>query len=350
MIVHCTSNEGGNINPLVTVPALFLQMPVPGVPEHRITNIFKPLASPAASEQQIAYLTIAICCVIFIVVAGLIIYGFVHFRAKPGAREFEEPPQIYGSNQIELAWTIVPLLIVFVLIGVSARVIRAIVNKPDPPSGTVHATIIGHQWWWEVNYPALGISTANEIHVPTSKGNENVTFLRLESADVIHSFWIPQLAGKTDVIPNRDNFSWIDPHKAGVYLGQCGEYCGTQHAHMYLRVIAQPPDEFKKWAEAEAKPAVNDPSVSAGRKEFLSLACVNCHTVRGTTAHGTFGPDLTHLMSRQTIGAGVLSNTPQHLRDWVDDPQIYKPGCMMPSMHLDDQELNQVVAYLETLK
>ncbi|MGH9652646.1 MAG: cytochrome c oxidase subunit II [Bryobacteraceae bacterium] len=335
----------------MTVPALLLQMAVPGSHANRIADTFNPVATPAHMEKGIAILTIAICAVIFVVVGGMIVYAFVHYRAKRDEQEFEEPPQVYGSNQIELAWTVIPILIVFVLIGVSARVIRGIqAHKPAPHSNPVYATVVGHQWWWEVHYPDLGITTANEIHMPVSQKGNHATFFTLESADVDHSFWIPQLSGKTDVIPNRNNFLWMDPSKAGVYIGQCAEYCGTQHAHMGLRAIVQPVPEFKKWAAWQAKPAVEDPSVAKDKAVFDSLACINCHTVRGTIAQGKFAPDLTHLMSRQTLGAGVLSNTPQHLRDWVNDPQKYKVGCKMPDMHLDDQQLTEVVAYLETLK
>ena len=326
-----------------------LQANVPGLPEHRIANIFRPLATPGASEKNIALLTLAITGVIFVVVAGLIVYTMIRFRRKPGEDEHQEPPQVYGSNQIEVAWTVIPILIVFVLIGVSARVIAGVQNASPPPS-TTKVTLVGHQWWWEVEYPQFKVHTANEIHVPVSRNGNDATYLTLESADVIHSFWVPQLAGKMDLIPNRQNFTWIDPSEPGIYFGNCAEYCGTQHANMLLRVIAQEPADFDKWAAAEAKPAVDDPGVSADRAVYQSLSCVNCHTIRGTPSIGQFGPDLTHLMSRDNIGAGVLTNTPEHLRGWVNDPQVIKPGCLMPSMKLTDKELDQVVAYLETLK
>ncbi|HEY7304929.1 MAG TPA: cytochrome c oxidase subunit II [Bryobacteraceae bacterium] len=327
----------------------FLQTNVPGLPEHRVANIFKPLASPGASEKEIALLTFAITGAIFVVVAGLIVYTMWRFRRKAGDDEHQEPPQVYGSNQIEIAWTVIPILIVFVLIGVSARVIASVENASPPPA-TAKVTLVGHQWWWEVDYPQFNVRTANEIHVPVSRNGNHATYLTLESVDVIHSFWAPQLAGKMDLIPNRQNFTWIDPSEPGVYFGNCAEYCGTQHANMLLRVIAQEPDDFKSWAVTEAKPAVDDPSVASGKAMYQSLSCVNCHTIRGTSSIGQFGPDLTHLMSRQTIGAGMLTNTPEHLRAWVNDPQVIKPGCLMPSMNLTDRELNQVVGYLETLR
>ncbi len=326
-----------------------LQTAVPGLPEHRIANIFKPLASPAQSEYNIALFTLAITGAIFVVVAGLIIYTLIRFRRRPGDNTHEEPPQVYGSNQIEVAWTVIPILIVVVLIGVSARIIAAVENASPPPS-TLKVTLVGHQWWWEVQYPDFNLVTANEIHVPASTDRKTATYMELQSMDVIHSFWVPQLSGKTDLIPNRTNYIWIDPRIPGIYLGNCAEYCGTQHANMLLRVIAHQPNDFKSWAAEQQKPAQQDPQLSEAKAMFESLACVNCHTVRGTASIGKFGPDLTHLMSRQTIGAGVLSNTPQNLRAWINDPQQAKPGCFMPGMKLTDRELDQVVSYLQSLK
>ena len=333
---------------LHTVAAL-LQAQVPGVPERRITDIFKPLAGPAEAEYQIALFTLAITAAIFVVVAGLIVFTIVRFRRRPGEDARQEPPQVYGSNQIEVAWTVIPILIVFVLIGVTARVVASVQNASPPPS-TLKITLIGHQWWWEVVYPDYGIVSANEIHVPVTAGGKTATYLQLQSIDVIHSFWVPQLSGKVDLIPNRSNYMWINPRETGVYVGNCAEYCGTQHANMLLRVIAQTPADFHKWAAEEQKPATDDPQTSDARAIFGSLSCVNCHTVKGTPAVGKFGPDLTHLMNRQTLAAGMLPNNAETLRAWVNDPQEIKPGCFMPGMKLTDQELKQVVSYLQSLK
>ncbi|HTU45686.1 MAG TPA: cytochrome c oxidase subunit II [Bryobacteraceae bacterium] len=331
------------------VLSAWLQAQVPGVAEHRIANIFKPLATPAESERTAAYLVLAIAAGIFLVVASLLVYTILRFRRRPGESELQEPPQVYGSNQIEAAWTVIPILIVFVLIGVSARVIAAIENASPPPQ-MLKIELIGHQWWWEVRYPDYGLVTANEIHVPVSSDGKRATYLELTSMDVIHSFWVPQLAGKTDLIPNRINYTWIDPREAGVYVGNCAEYCGTQHANMLLRVIAQKQADFEAWLAEQKKPANEDPQASQAKAAFGSLSCVNCHMIRGTQAVGKFGPDLTHLMSRQTLGAGVLANTAQNLRAWVNDPQESKPGCFMPSMKLTDPQLDQVVSYLQSLK
>lgn len=329
--------------------AALLQTQIPGVAEHRIQNMFKPLATPAESESNIAFFVLAITAAIFVVVAGLIVFTIVRFRQRSGDDSRLEPPQVYGSNQIEAAWTVIPILIVFVLIGVSARVIAGVQNASPPPS-TLKITVIGHQWWWEVVYPEYGIVTANEIHIPVAPDGKAATYLRLESMDVIHSFWVPQLSGKTDLIPNRINYMWIDPRQLGVYVGNCAEYCGTQHANMFLRVVAETPNDFHRWAAEQQKAAHEDPQVSEAKVAFGTLACVNCHSVRGTPAAGRFGPDLTHLMSRKTLAAGVLTNTAQNLRSWVNNPQQAKPGCFMPSMELTDEQLNQVVSYLQSLK
>jgi cytochrome c oxidase subunit 2 len=329
-----------------------LQARADGLPEHRITNIFEPLASPAQSEYDIAKLVFAITGVIFVGVAGLIAYTIWKFRQKSDVESQQEPPQVYGSNQIEVAWTVVPVLISFVLIGVSARVIAAVENA-SPPQAALKVTVIGHQWWWEVLYPDYGIVGANEIHMPASRDGKFATYLQLQSADVIHSFWVPQLAGKTDLIPNRTNFMWMDPREPGIYVGNCAEYCGTQHANMLLTVVAEDRDAFKQWTIGQQKRSVDDPKVNEGKLVFESLACVNCHNIAGlgqASAGAKFGPDLTHLMSRMTLGSGVIKNTPENLRAWVNDPQIAKPGCLMPSMKLTEGELDKVIDYLETLK
>jgi cytochrome c oxidase subunit 2 len=315
---------------------------------HSVGNIFKPLATPAESVYHLSLLVLGVCAAIFLVVAGLLTFTIVRFRRSKD--DGHEPAQVYGSNRIEIAWTVIPILIVFVLTMATARVVVAIQNK-HVPTDALQVTVIGHQWWWEIRYPNLTIVTANELHVPVSTAaSPALTFLKLESADVAHSFWVPQLSGKTDLIPNRTNSMWIDPRQEGTILGNCAEYCGTQHANMLLRVIVQSPEDFKKWVAAQKLDASSDSLIEAARARFLSLSCVNCHTVSGTSASGTFGPDLSHLMSRGTLGSGVISNEPENLRAWVKDPQAIKPGNLMPNMQLDSRELNEVVTYLSSLK
>jgi cytochrome c oxidase subunit 2 len=323
---------------VVLLPTASLGDPAP------IPSIFDPLSRPADEIYTLSLFVLGICAAIFVVVGGLLVTSIVRFRRRPGD-DGVEPPQVYGSNPIELAWTVVPLLIVFVLFLVTTRTIIAI-ERAAPPADALAVRVIGHQWWWEFRYPEQGVVTANELHVPAGRP----TFLTLESADVVHSFWVPQLNGKTDVIPNRVNRMWIEPRESGLYIGQCAEYCGTQHARMLLRVIAHPPDEFEAWAVAQKADAAHDPNVQAGRDLFQSVACINCHRVGGTVADGVFGPDLTHLMSRDTIAAGAATNTAENLHAWIANPDTLKPGALMPAMKLSDDQIKQVVAYLTTLK
>ncbi len=332
---------------LVTLARDALMAAAGGVAE--TPSIFAPVSTPAFAIRELAYFVLGITAVIFIVVAGLTVYAIVRYRRRPGD-DGREPPQVYGSAQIELAWTVVPFLIVVVLFLVTARYIFAIEGRRPTPDA-LEITIVGNQWWWEIRYPKLGVVTANEVHVPVSDpANPTPIFITLQSADVIHSFWIPQLAGKMDVIPNKTNRMWVEPRTPGTFVGQCAEYCGLQHAGMLLTVTVHPKEEFARWVAAQQALARDEPAARAGRDLFASLACINCHTVRGSPANGVFGPDLTHLMSRSTLGAGVARNTPENLRAWVNDPASLKPGALMPAMKLSGEELDRLLAYLLTLR
>jgi cytochrome c oxidase subunit 2 len=306
--------------------------------------IFDPSSTPAHGIVDYSFLVLGVCAVIFVLVTVLLAYTAIRYRRRADDDD-REPPQVYGSNQLELAWTVIPVIIVFVLSLVTVRTIYAL-QIDERPAGWMPVTVVGHQWWWAFEYSEFGFTTANELHVPVDRA----TFLNLQSADVVHAFWVPQLSGKTDVIPNRENHMWIEPQRTGLFVGQCAEYCGTQHANMLLRVYVQTPEEFARWAAAEARDAVEAPGVEEGRGLFLSTACINCHTVRGTVANGRFGPDLTHLMSRATLGSGVVGNDAANLKAWVANPDHFKSGVLMPAMGLDDRDLVAVVAYLMTLE
>jgi cytochrome c oxidase subunit 2 len=313
------------------------------------TNIFAPASTPAKSIADLSVFVLVITGIIFVVVFALLVYSVIKFRGR-ATDAGREPAQVYGSTQIELAWTIIPILIVVVLFLATARVIHAIQDAPEP-TGSVQVTAIGHQYWWEFRYPKLGIVTANELHIPVSDlSHPTPTFLELLSADTDHSFWVPELGGKTDLIPNHPNRMWMDPQRTGVFLGQCAQYCGTQHAKMLLRVSVDGPEEFASWVRAQQAPAIEDAGAIAGRRVFESNACMNCHAVAGTPADGRFGPDLTHLMSRATIAAGAAKNTHNNLRLWIQDPSAIKPGSLMPAMKLSDADLDAVVSYMETLR
>jgi len=310
------------------------------------TNIFAPVSTPAESIFGLSIFVFSTVAGIFVVVFALLVYAVVRFRSQNSSRT--EPAQIYGSTQVELAWTVIPVLIVVALFLAATRVILAVQNAPHPRNA-LEVTVIGHQYWWEYRYPGLNIVTANELHVPISDpAHPTPTFLTLLSADTDHSFWVPRLGGKTDLIPNHPNHMWIDPHETGLFLGQCAQYCGTQHAKMLLRVYVQSREEFDRWVHEQQQ--TPQAGASVGERVFRSTACVNCHTVSGTPAKGKFGPDLTHLITRDTIAAGAALNTPESLRLWIKNPDAIKPGSKMPAMGLSDHDLDAVTAYLETLR
>ncbi len=312
------------------------------------TSIFAPQATPARSIFGLSILVLAICGTIFLIVYGLLIYTLIRFRHRRGYTQ-REPAQIYGSTQIELSWTVIPILIVVVLFLATARVIF-VTQTAAKPSTALDVTVIGHQYWWEYRYPKLGIVTANELHIPISDpAHPTPTYLTMSSADTDHSFWVPRLAGKMDVIPNKVNTMWIDPGQAGLYLGQCAQYCGVQHAKMLIRVYADSPSAFAAWIKDQRQTAAQDPNAASGRAVFEANACVSCHTVSGTSAHGTFGPNLSHVAGRATIASGSVPNNPQNLRAFIDNPAHFKPGALMPAMHLNDRDLDAVTAYLMTL-
>src|SRR6267143_6893467 len=250
------------------------------------TSIFAPLSTPAQSIFELSILVLAIAAAIFVVVTALLVYSVVRYRRRCDDDDGREPAQVYGSLEIGLAWTIPPVIIVLVLFLASARVVFA-VQDARPTKDSLELTVVGHKFWWEYRYPGLKIVTANELHVPVGTR----TFLNLLSADTDHSFWVPRLAGKTDLIPNHPNGTWIEPRETGVYLGQCAQYCGTQHAKMLLRVYVDSREDFDRWAREQAAAARDDGRVAEGRRVFEQTACINCHTVSGTAANGRFGPD-----------------------------------------------------------
>ena len=300
------------------------------------TTIFSPASTPAAALHGVSMLVLETTAVIFVCVLALIVYVVVRFRRRANEDE-AEPPQVYGSNQVEIAWTVIPILIVFVLFLASARVIWAVENAEMTP-GSIEVVAVAHQFWWEYRYPALGVVTANELHIPISDPHLSMpTFITLLSADTDHSFWIPRLGGKTDLIPNRINRTWFDPYETGLFLGQCAQYCGTQHAKMLLRVYVESPSAFDEWVRHQRQPARELPDAAEGRRVFERTSCVNCHAVAGTDARGRFGPDLTHLMSRDTLAAGIVPNTPGKPSGVDSEPRSLQAGLADAGNAVDGQ-------------
>ena len=314
-----------------------------------VQNIFAPIGPPAELLNQTAILVLLICLGIFVVVGGLLLYAVVRYRRRTTDDDTTEPPQVYGSTAIELAWTVPPILIVVVLALATARTVGEIQN-PKFTHDQLDVRIVGHRFWWEVHYPKYNVVTANEIHVPVSYlSAPRPVELTLASADVAHGFWVPELNGKEWVVPDRENKWWIQPTSLGTYLGNCTVLCGLQHANMLIRVVVESPEDFDAWVTRQQRPANVDPATEEGRKAFGSNSCGSCHTIEGTTSKGIFGPDLTHFMSRKTLGSGVALNDDANLKSWLRDPQVLKPGCQMPAMKLDPTQVEEIAAYLKTL-
>lgn len=296
--------------------------------------------------------------VVFIVVEGLLVYFLVRFRARPGD---DEPKQIHGATRLEIAWTIVPALM---LAGLAVPTVATVFDLARTPRGDVLAVkVTGHQWWWEFEYPQTGVKTASELHIPVKK-QVNV---ELRSFDVIHSFWVPRLAGKLDVVPGHVNRLTLEADKPGVYLGQCAEFCGRSHANMRLRVVAQTQQEFDAWIRQQQQPAAKPTSGLAAEGYALwgQKGCAACHSIAGNEASGgaNVGPNLTHLQSRSMFAGDTLDLTPENLTKWLRNPSALKPmqpenGIGMPSKFppgpngkpLTDDEIAKLVSYLETLK
>lgn len=324
-------------------------------------SIFAPVSPPAESIRALAVLVLATTGAIFLVVEGILVFALIRFRHGP-PQSLAAPPQVYGSTPIEIAWTAAPALVVFVLALVITRTlweVKADPQHPPPHSRPLHVTVVGHQWWWEYRYEnydggTLGFITANELHIPSSirtVAHEcRPVYLTLLSADVCHSYWVPRLAGKTDLIPGRTNQMWFETEARGLFLGQCAEFCGAQHAKMLLRVSVDAPETFEDWVKQQMQPAADMPAHEEGKRAFLKHSCVNCHRVRGTSAAGNYAPDLTHLMSRETLASGILPNSLDNLRAWIADPQKIKAGCLMPAFNLSARELDLIVDYLASLK
>jgi cytochrome c oxidase subunit 2 len=327
-----------------------------------VTVVLLPISARAAAPMnylqsygpradQIAALTwalLVLSILVVVIVSALVVIG-VRRRAV-AETEVRLEPVSHGSDSGE-SWIYIggglSILALFGAMVWTGYTMAAVQRPPSDPKLTIE--IIGHQWWWQVRYGSADHSrvfdTANEIHIPTG---EPVQF-KVHTADVIHSFWVPPLGDKLDLIPNQTNTTWLQASAPGTYRGQCAEFCGQQHAHMALLVMADPPDQFERWWDDQLKPAGADPQTATGETLF-TVRCGACHTVRGTRAGGRLGPDLTHLMSRQTIAAATLPNKLAYLSGWIADPQRIKPGNLMPRLDISGPELEQIRSFLIGLR
>jgi len=305
-----------------------------------------PQGDHAETVLSVYELVFWLAAVVFVgVLAATIFFSFA-FKERPG----RVAKQIHGNTRLEVVWTLIPVIIV-VVIAVPTFDAISKTSGAEAPDGALQVTATGHQWWFEFEYPELGITTANELHVPVDRAVD----FTLHSEDVIHSFWVPRLAGKVDMVPGHENHLWFTPTEARdePYLGQCAEYCGTSHANMRFRVYVHSQADFDAWAanEAAERRAPSEDLAVRGEEVFTSQACIGCHTVRGTTAAGQIGPDLTHVGNRGTIASGIIENTPENMAEWIRDSQSVKPGSLMPSFPaLSEEDLQAIVAYLQSLE
>ncbi|HUP19974.1 MAG TPA: cytochrome c oxidase subunit II [Gemmatimonadota bacterium] len=276
---------------------------------------------------------------IFVVVEATLLFALWRYRRREG--DPDVPEQVHGHTFVEIGWTIAPAVVLFFIAIPTIRTIFA--TQGDPPQrDPLEIVVTGHQWWWEFEYPEMGITTANELHLPRGR----TARLTLTSVDVIHSFWVPRMGGKRDLNPGSENTLWFTPDSVGEYHGHCAELCGTSHANMRFRVFVHEPADFAAWADGLAAKAAPD---SAGFHAFLISGCAACHAIAGTPAQGRLGPELTGFGDRTTIAAGIYPNEPDLLAGWLRSPDSMKPGALMPDLNLTEERIRELVAFLEGL-
>lgn len=310
-----------------------------------VQSALDPRGPAAADLLRIILFFVFVCTSVFLLVMGALVWSLLR---KPSREESKGAQERQISVVVTAA--IVSTAAIIVLLTVVSFTSDRFPEYKEASSAAILAR--GEQWWWRFDYDgddrSPGFQTANELHIPVGQDVR----LRLQATDVIHSFWVPSLAGKQDLVPGRDNTITLHAERPGIYRGQCAEFCGLQHAHMALEVVAQEPEAYRQWLESQRRSAVvsEDAAVIAGRDVFMRKPCAACHTIRGTEAKGTSGPDLTHVASRRLLAAGVLQNSAGSLAAWIADPQTIKPGNNMPLVPMTSEELRQVTAFLETLR
>lgn len=303
-------------------------------------SILRSEGSAGDEIVTLAFWIFAILAVVLLTVWALLVFVVIRGRKRPES----EASQTRGNLKIEIVWTAIPAVIVTILFILTVQTTEQIA-MPDPGA---QFTAVGRQWWWDFQFEKLGFKSPNEVYVV----KDRPTSIDVRSADVIHSFWVPQMGGKVDMIPGHTNHIRFIPLTAGEYLGECSEFCGVQHGRMRFLFVVVPAEEYAAWVERQQRPAARPRGADAvaGGKVIASVGCGSCHAIRGTTLRGTFGPDLTHFGSRGGIAAYTLRNTPDNLLRWIRDPQAVKPDCAMPNVPLPLQQQKEIAAYLEELK
>jgi cytochrome c oxidase subunit 2 len=319
-----------------------LTLVVTACAENAPQDTLEPEGPAARTIDNLINPVFIVAAVIFVLVEGMVLLFSVRYRHRDDA---PEPVQVHGNTKLEVGWTLVPALI---LLAVAIPTIATIFKLAQKPKDAINVTVTARQFWWEYNYPDLGVVTANELHMPVGRKLE----LTLEGEDVIHSFWVPKLSGKTDVVPGRQNHMNISGDKPGIYLGQCTEFCGLSHANMRLKAIVHTPADFEAWVASQRQgpstPAEGSPAAE-GAELFTSKGCGGCHTVEGVS-RGRVGPNLTHFASRTSFAGSMFEMSPANIAKWLRDPPGVKPGSKMPNLNLSADETTKLVAYLESLR
>jgi cytochrome c oxidase subunit 2 len=304
-------------------------------------------AGPVAERQKSLFMLVFWIAVgVFVLVEGALVFAMFRFRQR---RREELPAQVHGNTRLEIIWTILPALI---LAGVAVPTVATIFEQSRVPEDALEITVTGHQWWWEVEYQDEneGVVTANEIHIPV----DEPVYLTLTSEDVIHSFSVPRLAGKQDLVPGKEENLLIQADRPGVYSGECAEYCGLSHANMRFIVVAETEEDFRSWVLGQQQAAVEpaaDSAVAEGLEVFRTAGCIACHAIQGVEgAEQQVGPDLTHFGSRRVMAGGILENTPENVARWLDRPGDVKTGAKMRDYGLTEEQTEALVAYLESLE
>ena len=303
-----------------------------------------PQGPVAETIANLWWVMLALGAAIFLLVVVLLGVGL--FRERKSAESESEAGEGPFRSWLLGGGIVLPVVVLVIVLVATIIAMRNV--GTDAPSGALRVEIIGHQWWWEIRYPDEGITTANELHIPVGRP----IALQVTSADVIHSFWVPRLAGKIDLLPEGTNTLVMEANEPGEHRSECAEFCGLQHAQMALIVVAEPADRFASWVTDQRRPAAEPPDVTAelGAELVVNGDCASCHAIRGTSADGNAGPDLTHFASRPTIGAGAVRNTSANLARWIENPHAIKDGVKMPAPELSDEQFDAVLAYLETLE
>ena len=337
--------------PLLALTALVLACSAP-------QTYAEPRSDNTDQIWDLQMLLFVLAAIVFAVVMVLTVGFSIMFREREGrtARQF------HGNTRLEVVWTLIPVIIVAIIAIPTFKTIFD--TERDPPDNAIEVQVTGYQWWWEFVYEGMNITTANELHVPVGRPIS----IKLRSNDVIHSFWVPQLFGKEDMVPGHENTLWFTPNEAREepYLGQCAELCGISHANMRFRVFVHTQEDFDAWArQAASDRAAPTGAAAEGEQAFLSSPCIGCHTIQGTIAQAKIGPNLTNFGSRTTLGAGMVPNTPENLKAWISRSQDIKPGSKMPPMAdwataevdgveqrgtLTEQQIDQIVTYLQSLR